>query len=108
MGGSLGVAAFGAVFASRMNSVLAASSAGAGSKLHITGSFDPAIVSSLPPAVKQVVFHAVAHGIQGVFDWVLPASILVFVLALFIKEVPLRGRAPEAPAAAPEAEVLIG
>jgi EmrB/QacA subfamily drug resistance transporter len=108
MGGSLGVAAFGAVFAARMNSVLAASSTGASAKLHVTGSFDPAVVSSLPPAVKQVVFHAVAHGVQGVFLFVLPASILVFVLALFIKEVPLRGRAPKEQAAAPEAEVLIG
>jgi EmrB/QacA subfamily drug resistance transporter len=109
MGGSLGVAAFGAVFASRMNSVLAASPTAAGSKLHVTGSFDPAIVSSLAPAVKRVVFEAVAHGVQGVFICVLPASILVFVLALFIKEVPLRGRAPAASeAAAPEAEVLIG
>ena len=108
MGGSLGVAAFGAVFAARMNSVLAASSTGASAKLHVTGSFDPAVVSSLPAAVKQVVFHAVAHGVQGVFLWVLPTSILVFVLALFIKEVPLRGRAPKEQAAAPEAEVLIG
>jgi EmrB/QacA subfamily drug resistance transporter len=108
MGGSLGVAAFGAVFASRMNSVLAASSTGVGSKLHVTGSFDPAVVSSMPPAVKQVVFHAVVHGVQGVFTLVLPASILVFVLALFIKNVPLRGRAPKEQSAAPEAEVLIG
>jgi EmrB/QacA subfamily drug resistance transporter len=109
MGGSLGVAAFGAVFASRMNSVLAASASGAGSKLHVTGgSFDPAVVSTLSPAVKRVVFDAVAHGVQGVFDWVLPASILVFVLALFVKEVPLRGRAPSAQEAAPEPEVLIG
>jgi EmrB/QacA subfamily drug resistance transporter len=107
MGGSLGVAAFGAVFASRMNSVLATSST-AGSKLHVTGSFDPAVVASLPAAAKQAVFHAVAHGVQGVFLFVLPASILVFVLALFIKEVPLRGRAPAEQAATPEAEVLIG
>jgi EmrB/QacA subfamily drug resistance transporter len=108
MGGSLGVAAFGAVFAARMNSVLAASPTGAGSKLHVTGSFDPAVVSSLPAAAKQAVFHAVAHGVQGVFTLVLPTAILVFVLALFIKEVPLRGRAPKEQAAAPEAEALIG
>jgi EmrB/QacA subfamily drug resistance transporter len=109
MGGSLGVAAFGAVFASRMNSVLAASSTATGSKLPISGSsFNPAIVSTLSPAVKRVVFVAVTHGVQGVFDWVLPASILVFVVALFIKEVPLRGRAPAQDAPASEPEVLIG
>jgi len=110
MGGSLGVAAFGAVFASRLNSVMAAAgSAGAG--FHVSGaSFDPTVVASLPLAVREVVFRAVAHGEDAVFTWVLPASVVVFVLALFIKQVPLRGRAPSetASAAAPEAEALIG
>ena len=108
MGGSLGVAAFGAVFASKLNSVMAAAG-GAGSKFHVTGTFDPAQVSSLPRAVQEVVFRAVAHGEQAVFTWVLPASVVVFVLALFIKQVPLRGRAPgESIRRAPEAEALIG
>jgi MFS family permease len=109
MGGSLGVAAFGSLFASRLNSVISASGSSAGSTLHVSGgSFDPAVVSSLPPAVREVVFHAVAHGVQGVFIAVLPASILVFVIALFIKEVPLRGRAPDESVPAPESEALIG
>ncbi len=112
MGGSLGVAAFGALFASRLNSVMSATApAGSGGALHVSGgSFDPAQVASLPPAVQHVVFTAVAHGVQGVFWAVLPASVVVFVLALFIKEVPLRGRAApgEEAAPAPEAEALIG
>jgi hypothetical protein len=107
MGGSLGVAAFGALFASKLNSVMAAG--GAGSQFHVSGSFDPAQVSSLPRAVQEIVFRAVTHGVDAVFIAVLPASIVVFVLALFIKQVPLRGRAPsEKAAAAPEAEALIG
>jgi EmrB/QacA subfamily drug resistance transporter len=107
MGGSLGVAAFGALFASRLTSAMAGST---GTVQVSGGSFDPAQVMSLPPAVRQVVFHAVAHGVQGVFWAVLPASILVFILALFIKEVPLRGRTVpgEEAAPAPEAEALIG
>ena len=45
MGGSLGVAAFGAVFASRLNSVMA-SAGSAGSGFHVSGaSFDPAQVA---------------------------------------------------------------
>ena len=75
------------------------------------GSFDPAQVMSLPPAVRQVVFGAVAHGVSDVFWAVLPAAVVVFVLALFIKQVPLRGRgAPSGgeAAQAPEAEALIG
>jgi MFS family permease len=108
MGGSLGVAAFGAVFASRLNAVM--SSAGsAGSAFHVSGaSFDPTQVASLPHAVREIVFRAVTHGEDAVFLAVLPASVVVFVLALFIKQVPLRGRTPSESAPAPEAEALIG
>jgi hypothetical protein len=39
------------------------------------------------------VDHAITYAIHGVFLWAIPASALAFVLAWFIKEVPLRGRA---------------
>jgi hypothetical protein len=66
-------------------------------------------VTSLPPAVREVVYNGIAHAVQTVFLWVTPASVLVFLLALLIKEVPLRGRgAPGEEVAAPEAEALIG
>ena len=100
MGGSLGVAAFGALFASRLNSAM-------GGQLRVTGgSLDPATVTSLPAAVRHQVFYGIAHAVQGVFVWVVPAAVLVFVLALFIKEVPLRGRAPGTGDPAPEAELV--
>jgi EmrB/QacA subfamily drug resistance transporter len=112
MGGSLGVAAFGALFARKLDSVMSAAGSVAGSAhLQISGgSFDPAQVASLPPAVQHVIFEGVSKGVSSVFIAVLPASVLVFVLAWFIKEVPLRTRADaggeEAPVA--EAEALIG
>ncbi len=105
MGGSLGVAAFGAVFASRLNSAMTT----AGGTFHVSGSsLDPATVTSLPVAERHDVLVAIAHAVQGVFIWVAPATVLIFVIALFIKEVPLRtGAAPgsEQPAA-PEAELV--
>ena len=52
------------------------------------------------------MFFAIAHAIQGVFIWALPAAVLVFVLAWFIKEVPLRGRAPAAEAPSQQAELV--
>ena len=94
IGGSLGVAAFGAVFARRLTESLVTASGA-----HIStsgGQLDPATVNSLPAAIKHDVFFAIAHAVQSVFIWALPASALIFVLALLIKEVPLRGRAPEA------------
>ena len=106
IGGSLGVAAFGAIFARRLTSSLAAA---AGSGVHISasgGQLDPATVDSLPAAVKHDVFFAIAHAVQGVFVWALPAAALIFVLAWFIKEVPLRGRAPADQAPSQQAELV--
>jgi EmrB/QacA subfamily drug resistance transporter len=92
IGGSLGVAAFGAVFARKLTESLASA---AGTGVHVSasgGQLDPATVNSLPAQVKHDVFFAIAHAVQSVFIWALPAAVLIFVLALFIKEVPLRGR----------------
>ena len=109
MGGSLGVAAFGAVFAHKLTETMSGVSAAAGAKVS-SASLDPTTITSLPPAVREVVYNGIAHAVQSVFLWVTPASVLVFLLALLIKEVPLRGRAApgEEAAPAPEAEALIG
>jgi predicted MFS family arabinose efflux permease len=104
IGGSLGAAAFGALFARKLAE--AGSGAGAG-KLPISGSsFDPATVMSLPPATREVVFGAIAHGVQSVFIWGVPAGLLVFLFALFIKEVPLRGRTSPEEKSAHEPELI--
>jgi EmrB/QacA subfamily drug resistance transporter len=105
IGGSLGVAALGALFASRLNAVMGSAAAAAG--FHVTGgSLDPATVNTLPAAVKPEVLGAIAHAVQSVFFWVVPAAVIVFVLALFIKEVPLRGREQGKEAAAPEPDLV--
>jgi EmrB/QacA subfamily drug resistance transporter len=108
MGGSLGVAAFGAIFAHKLTEAMSGVASAAGAKVS-AASLDPTTVTSLPPAVREVVYSGIAHAVQTVFLWVTPATALVFLLALLIKEVPLRGRgAPGEEAHAPEAEALIG
>ena len=106
IGGSLGVAAFGAVFARKLTESLASA---AGGRLHVSasgGQLNPATVNSLPAVIKHDVFNAIAHAVQGIFIWALPAALLIFVLALFIKEVPLRGRAPAGETASQQAELV--
>ena len=102
IGGSIGVSAFGAIFARRLQEALTARAPG----VHMStggGQFNPATVKALPVALQRDVFYAVAHAIQGVFLWALPAMLLAFALTWFIKEVPLRGRAaPTEEPAAPE------
>jgi len=68
------------------------------------GQLDPVTVNHLPALSRHDVFYAIAHAIDGVFMLAAPAALLVFVLAWFIKEVPLRSSAPPPPSEAPASE----
>jgi hypothetical protein len=106
IGGSLGVSIFGVIFFRRFSGAMAASLPGA----HIgSGSqnLDPATINSLPGTVKTAAFQAISHAIDGVFWWTIPATVAVFVLALFVKEIPLRDRIePTTEQALAEAELV--
>jgi EmrB/QacA subfamily drug resistance transporter len=106
IGGSFGVALFGAIFAHRLEDALAARFGGAAAVDTSGSGFDPAVLAKLPPAVAEGVLGAIASGISTVFLWSVPIAALVPVLAWFVKEVPLRGRddspAPTAEAVAAE------
>jgi EmrB/QacA subfamily drug resistance transporter len=109
IGGSIGVALFGAIFIRRLNEAMASRLPG----VHMSsgdGAFDPVKINHLPAAIKDAAFFSIGHAIDGVFWWTIPATVAVFVLALCIKEVPLRGRqdAPPAEHAAPEPELAVG
>ena len=109
IGGSLGVAAFGALFARQLTESLGAATSRGGTGVHISasgGQLNPATVNSLPALVRHDVFAAIADAIQHVFIWALPAAVVIFALAWFIKEVPLRGRAPAAEATSEQPELV--
>jgi hypothetical protein len=50
------------------------------------------------------VFFAISHAMDGIFVWAVPVAVLVFILAWFIKEVPLRSSATPPPTEAPASE----
>src|SRR5206468_3245174 len=60
IGGSLGVAAFGAIFSNRLAAHLPAG-------LHFKGAASPSAVARLPPAVRAVYAHAVTEALKPVF-----------------------------------------
>jgi EmrB/QacA subfamily drug resistance transporter len=95
IGGSLGVAAFGAVFAQRLVESLTAHLPG--THMSVKGAqLDPATVNHLPTLIRADFFVAITHAVTSVFWLVVPAAAIVFGLAWLIKEVPLRGQAPVA------------
>jgi MFS family permease len=104
IGGSFGVALFGAVFANRLHDGLAARlgpevAAGVDSA---GGNFDPSTLSALPAPVREGFLAAIANATSSVFWWAVIFAVAVPVLAWFIKEVPLRDSATPAPAEAAE------
>ncbi|WP_203914970.1 MDR family MFS transporter [Rhizocola hellebori] len=92
IGGSLGVALFGAVFTDRMKDDITASLGAPAAKMvdEAGGNFQPDQLAQLAPQVKHGLLHAISFGISGLFWWALAFAIVIPVLAWFIKEVPLR------------------
>jgi hypothetical protein len=108
IGGSFGVSLFGAIFSHQVQSTMAARAGGAAAAV-TSGSaqLDPASIGKLPAAVKDAYLHAVASGSHHVFVWGAAISVIGFVAAWFVKEVPLRG-APQASSGEEPAPVSVG
>jgi EmrB/QacA subfamily drug resistance transporter len=81
VGGSVGVALFGALYTSQVTDVL-----GAGATDRIT----PEALQAMPPDAARAASTAVADAIPSVFLFAVPALLVAFVLAWFLREVPLR------------------
>ena len=90
MGGSLGVALFGAIFASRLHSELASLPAAAVSRLSGGVNVDPAQVHALPTGVRHDFVSAYVDALSPVFLVGTAVAVCAFLLALLLKEVPLR------------------
>jgi EmrB/QacA subfamily drug resistance transporter len=98
IGGSFGVAVFGAIFTNQLVRNLTAVLRG----LHLPPGFSPAALESnrnvlkrLPAAVQHDVLHAYSISLHPVFLTAVPIALVAFVLSWFLREVPLRTAAGE-------------
>ncbi|MDX6492288.1 MAG: hypothetical protein QOH02_223, partial [Gaiellaceae bacterium] len=90
VGGSFGVAIFGAIFASRLAAQLEQLPAGAAKQLSGGVHLTPQQAKHLPPAVHAEFLRAFEHALHGVFLWGMLLAIAPFVLSWLLDEVPLR------------------
>ncbi|WP_406047091.1 MDR family MFS transporter [Kribbella sp. NBC_00889] len=92
LGSSFGAAVFGAVYSNVLNDRLPAAVAA-------SPGVDPAAVTSpqalhaYPDAQIAPIVDAYAHSIHVVFRAAIPVALIAFVVALFLKQTPLRGTA---------------
>jgi EmrB/QacA subfamily drug resistance transporter len=92
MGGSLGVALFGAIFASRLASELSTLPRELSARFSGGVNISPEQVHALDPAIRSDFLHAFVHALGPVFMVGSALTLVAFALAWALKEVPLRGR----------------
>ncbi|MET8697438.1 MDR family MFS transporter [Kitasatospora sp. NPDC004723] len=95
IGGSFGVALFGALFNNRvtetMNERLGSAAGAGGSQGGDPAQLSPAALKALPAPVQDAYHHAVANGMHTVFLWGAAVAVIAVAAAVFMREVPLRG-----------------
>ncbi|MFF7334329.1 DHA2 family efflux MFS transporter permease subunit [Streptomyces sp. NPDC008150] len=107
IGGSVGAAVFGTLFAGRLTDSLAANlprdaggSAGGAARLPDPESLTPQLVHALPAPLRDAYMRAYVDAMPRIFLYLVPVLVLGLVLAFFLKEKPLVSH--NAPAVGPE------
>ncbi|MFF4777132.1 MDR family MFS transporter [Microtetraspora fusca] len=108
IGGSFGISLFGAIFNNKLTEQLTAKLGPemADKVASSGGRMNPAQLAQLPPQMKDGILGALADSISGVFGWSVLFAVLVPVIAIFIKEVPLRSGASAPGSAEEKAEAV--
>ncbi|MEU2384813.1 MFS transporter [Streptomyces sp. NPDC012461] len=100
IGGSVGAAVFGTLFADRLTDALADRlPADAGGTLPDAESLTPQAVHALPPGLRDAYIQAYADAMPRIFLYLVPVLVLGLLFAFFLKEKPLVSH--NAPTAAP-------
>ncbi|MFF0740058.1 MFS transporter [Streptomyces sp. NPDC004111] len=105
MGGSVGAAVFGTLFAGRLVDALA-DALPTGVDLPDPSSLTPQLVHSMPPALRDAYIEAYAQAMPRIFLFLVPVLVLGLLIAFFLKEKPLVSH--NAPVEAEPAEVYLG
>ncbi|MFJ1704599.1 MDR family MFS transporter [Kitasatospora sp. NPDC088346] len=91
IGGSFGVALFGALFNNQVKETLSGGSSGGGGGQGGQQALDPTGLKKAPAAVQDLAHHAVSNGMHTVFLWGAVISLIAVTAAVFLREIPLRG-----------------
>ncbi|MFJ9819225.1 MFS transporter [Streptomyces sp. NPDC101151] len=90
IGGSVGAAVFGTLFAGRLTDALRSElSPSAGARLPDPESLTPQLVHALPPALRDAYIRAYADAMPRIFLYLVPVLVLGLLIAFFLKEKPL-------------------
>jgi EmrB/QacA subfamily drug resistance transporter len=92
LGGSVGVAVFGAIFASRLDLWLPRTLPAGSARVDAQSlQASPETLASMPAALRDGIAQAVAHSLETVFLVAAPIAVLGLLIVLALREVPLQG-----------------
>ncbi len=93
IGGSFGVALFGTIFVRHLKSSLTSTLGPEAADAMTSGGgrVDPSKLGAVPLPIKTALFEGIASSLSTVFAWAIPFAAVVAVLAVFIREIKLRG-----------------
>ena len=95
IGSSIGVALIGALFVHRLDGQLVgrlSASASGHLSAHQVGSITPQGLAHLPAPLRHVIAAAFASALPPLYAYLIPLLAVAFLLALLLKETPLRAR----------------
>lgn len=95
IGSSLGAAVFGAILTARLTFHLNEALPGAGNGIAKNLGSSASTIQHLPSQIQHDIFTAFAAAFSDVFLVGIPFAVLALIVALFLKESPLRGPARE-------------
>ncbi|HEY3683569.1 MAG TPA: DHA2 family efflux MFS transporter permease subunit [Streptosporangiaceae bacterium] len=102
IGASIGASIVGAVFANRLTDKIAEHvPAGAGAHVPSANAITPELLRKLPPPIRHGLIESFAEALPPIFLYLVPMLVVAFILAWFLKEIPLRGARPAADADTP-------
>jgi EmrB/QacA subfamily drug resistance transporter len=97
IGGAFGVSVFGAIFSNQLARQLSTVFANPGLAAKLPPGFSPAtvqgnssVLKTLPAELRQAILHAYSLALHPVFLTAVPIAGVAFILAWFLREVPLR------------------
>jgi len=92
LGGSVGVALFGAIFAARLDTWLPRTVPGGTRGVSADAlQASPETLHAMPAGVRDGIAEAVAHALQTVYMVAAPIALVGLAVVLLLREVPLRG-----------------
>ncbi|WP_432071825.1 MFS transporter [Streptomyces wuyuanensis] len=89
IGGSVGAAVFGTLFADRLTDALAGRIPATSEGMPEAEAITPQLVHAMPPALRDGYIQAYADAMPRIFLYLVPVLVLGLILAFFLKEKPL-------------------